>query len=139
VRESDFPQLVPTDYRADLVIELVDPRDRPVLGAVLEVQLRRRQEKKWVWPVYAAALHAELRCTTVLLVITPSETVARWARRPIETFNPSSPFVPLVIGPEHIPLIHDPASAARLPELSVLSALAHGTGPKARCGGGARP
>jgi hypothetical protein len=43
VREADFSQLVPTEYRADMVVLLSS--GSPVFGVVLEVQLTRDEEK----------------------------------------------------------------------------------------------
>jgi hypothetical protein len=129
-RDAELPRTLATARRGDVAIELVNAQGRPVLGAVVEVQLRSRREKRWVWPLYLAALHAELECPVALLVVTPSRSVARWAARAIDTFQPGSRFVPIVIGPERIPCITDPESAARVPEAAVLSAMAHGKGPK---------
>jgi hypothetical protein len=73
-----------------------------------------------------AALHGVLECAVALVVVTTSERVAKWARRPIATFQPSSPWVPLVVGPGDIPKVTNLETARRSPELAILSALAHG-------------
>jgi predicted transposase YdaD len=62
------------------------------------------------------------------LVLTADETVCRWARRPID-LGGGNRFCPLVVGPTGVPVITDPAQARQDPELSVLSAMAHGQGP----------
>src|SRR5437773_4411639 len=59
IEEADFTQLVPTEYRADLVLTLCDPA--PVMGVVVEVQRSQEAAKRFTWPLYAAALHARLR------------------------------------------------------------------------------
>ena len=123
VGESDFTQLVPVERRADLVLTLMS--DHAVMGVIVEVQRRRDDEKRFAWPLYAAALHARTRAQTCLLVITPSEGVARWARKPITGLQLGSPFVPLVLGPSRVPKITSVAEARRAPELAVLSVLAH--------------
>ncbi len=51
--------------------------------------------------------------------------MARWARRPIETFQPGSGFAPVVIGPRDVPRVTDLATALADPELAVLSAVMH--------------
>ncbi len=129
VTEADFSQLWPTEFRADLVVELLDAGGDVVLGVIVELQRSRDDDKRRSWPLYAAALHARLRCATCLLVLTDDPRVAVWARRPIDTLQPGSPFSPLVVGPEQIPRVVDVASARRVPELAVLSALAHGNEP----------
>ncbi len=127
IQDSDLAQIVPTEYRADLVLLL--RRDTLVFGIVIEVQLAADTDKRFSWPVYASALRARLRCPACVLVVTPDEQVARWARRPIETGQPDSPFLPLVLGPNAVPRIADAETAARSPEQALLSAFAHGAEP----------
>ena len=123
IESADLIDLQPTEYRADLVVLLCD--DEPVLGIVVEVQLRRDRRKQFTWPVYAASLRARIRCPVCLLVVTRDETVARWAATPID-LGGGNHFVPLVLGPSGVPVIADPATARADPELAVLSAMAHG-------------
>jgi hypothetical protein len=123
VESSDLTDLAPAEYRADLVVLLVD--GRPVLGIVVEVQLQRDDRKPFTWPVYVAGLRARLACDTCVLVVTPSESVATWARTPI-VLGPGSRFEPFVVGPSAVPIASDAAEATRDPELAVLSAMAHG-------------
>jgi hypothetical protein len=122
---AELTDVVPTEYRADLVVLLVE--GRPVLGIVVEVQLGRDERKRWSWPVYIATLRARLRCPCVLLVVAPAQNIARWARKPID-LGGESRIVPLVLGHEGVPIVTDPERAKRDPELAVLSALAHGRG-----------
>ena len=96
------------------------------MGIVVETQLSRKPEKRFAWPLYAAALHARLRCATALVVIAPDDAVARWAAEPIATLQLGSTFAPIVIDRARIPVLTSPAEAARTPELAILSALAHG-------------
>jgi len=122
--EADFTQLVPTQYRADLVILLVD--GKPVYGIILEIQLAKNEEKRFSWNLYQAALRAKLRCPTCVLVVAPDSAVATWAAQPIDTGQPGSAFVPLVLGPQGIPLLTEAGRAQTTPEMAVLSSLAHG-------------
>ena len=62
---------------------------------------------------------------TWLVVIALDARVAAWAREPIDSFHGGS-FAPWVIGPEDVPRVVDAETASSLPELAVLSALAHG-------------
>ncbi len=123
----DLSQVVSTEYRADSVVEL-RARDGAVVAAVIvEVQLRSDADKPYTWPVYVAALRAEHRCPVVLLVVTTKRSVARWARRPIEIGHPGFCLLPVVLSFQDLPRIVDLAYAQRLPELAVLSAMAHPT------------
>ena len=82
-----------------------------------------------------ATLRARLRCPTLLLVVCVDTAAAAWASRPIELGNPGSRLIPLVLGPDLVPVVTDTDEARRAPELtvlsvlSVLSALAHGADP----------
>jgi hypothetical protein len=127
VGEADLTELVPTEYRADLVIVLEGEREHEPAGAIIvEPQLSKDAQKRWSWPTYVCGLRARLRCNVVLLVISIDEAVAAWARAPIETGHPGFTLTPLVVGPEAVPAILDVAVAKRAPELAVLSAVAHG-------------
>lgn len=125
IDSADLTDAQPTEYRADLVVLLVD--GKPVLGIVVEVQLELKKEdrKLYTWPVYVANLRARLECPVCVLVVTPSETVAERARAPIE-LGPGSTVTPFVVGPKAVPVVRDADAAARDPELAVLSAMAHG-------------
>jgi hypothetical protein len=120
---ADLTEVQPTEYRADLVVLLLD--GEPVLGIIAEVQLTRDERKRFVWPAYAVNLYARLECPVHLLVVTAEESIARWAAKPID-FGNGSRFAPLVLGPRGIPEIVDEKKAALDPELAVLSAMAHG-------------
>lgn len=118
VVEANVTQLVPAEYRADLVLAYgADVR------VIVEVQLRKDENKRWTWPVYVAALRARDRCRVYLLVVTDSSEVARWARVPIGLGSPGSQVEPLVVGPGSFPRVTDPEQARKRPELAVLSAL----------------
>jgi hypothetical protein len=58
-------------------------------------------------------------------VVTAEESVARWAKRPI-ALGGGSTLRPLVLGPSGVPEVIDEETARRVPELAVLSAMAHG-------------
>jgi hypothetical protein len=98
---------------------------RPVAGVIVEVQRQIDRSKLLTWPVYVATLRAQLDCSVVLLVVAPDPDVAAWARRPIELGHPAFRLTPVVIGFDDVPRIRDRAEASRLPELAVLSVMAH--------------
>ncbi len=56
----------------------------------------------------------------------PDPDVAAWCAEPIETGIPGFVLRPPVLGRASVPVVTDPAEAARRPELAVLSAMAHG-------------
>jgi hypothetical protein len=122
---GEFTDVSPTEYRADTVAVLT-LGEKPVLGVVFEVQLRRDADKRWTWPVYLATLRARLQCPAVLLVVCMEAGVAGWCGVPIDLGHPAWVLRPLVLGPEQFPVVTDPDEAGRAPELTVLSAMSHG-------------
>ena len=69
--ESALDQLVPVEFRADLVIEFRDANGALVLAIVLEVQRDVDPDKEYAWLVYASLVRAKKRCATVVLVVAP--------------------------------------------------------------------
>ena len=127
VGESVLDQMLPIEFRADLVLELCDANEAVVTAVALEVQRDQDPDKKFVWPVYAAVLRAKKRCPALVLVIALDPEVARWASEPIETGMGT--FRPLVLGPAVVPVVTDRSLAERETELAILSAMVHGNGP----------
>jgi hypothetical protein len=120
----DLSQVVPTEYRADAVTVFRD--DEIARGAIIiEVQLQPDPDKWRSWPVYVSGLRAVLHCPVYLLIIAPDPAVARWARTPIELGHPGFQLMPLVISFDELPRVTDPYQAEQIPELAVLSVLAH--------------
>jgi hypothetical protein len=120
---ADFPQVVNSGHRADLVVMLL--KTQPALAIIVEAQLSKDAGKRKSWPLYFISTCAQLDCPVVLLVVAPDAAVARWCARPIELLH-GLEFRPQVLGPQHIPVILGPQEAGKDPELAVLSALAHG-------------
>jgi hypothetical protein len=139
----DLSQVVSTEYRADNVAILRGLDGRPVTGVIVEVQLREDRDKLQSWPIYVAALRAQLGCPAMLLVIAPEPAVARWAGRPIELGHPGFCLTPLVISFANVPRVRDPIAASHLPELAMLSVMAHPeleiARPRSRQSRGCRP
>ena len=127
VGEAALDQMLPIEFRADLVLELCDEDGVVVMAIVLEVQRAQDPTKKFVWPVYAMVLRAKKRCPALVLVIALDPEVARWASEPIETGMGT--FQPLVLGPTLVPVVTERALAERETELSILSAMVHGNDP----------
>jgi hypothetical protein len=124
VESAELTEVVPTEYRADLVVLLLD--GKPIFAIVVEVQLSRDEDKRKTWPLYLTSLRSRVACPTALLVVAPDAAVARWCAQPIELGHPGFVLHPLVAGPSAIPLLMDEQAARRDPELAVLSAMAHG-------------
>ncbi|MEO5728639.1 MAG: hypothetical protein ABIV93_16695 [Byssovorax sp.] len=121
----DLTRIQPAEYRADVVVLLLDG-DVPVSVLINEVQLGIDPRKRFTWPEYAMGSRAVHGCPVSLLVIAPDPEVAAWCAEAIETGIPGFVLRPPVLGREAVPVVTDPAEAARRPELAVLSALAHG-------------
>lgn len=123
IDSADLTDVQPAEYRADLVLLLLD--GDPVLGIVVEAQLSSDERKRFVWPVYATNARARLRCPVCLLVVTADDGTARWAAKRVD-LGGGNRFAPLVLGPSGVPEIVDESMARADPELAVLSAMAHG-------------
>jgi hypothetical protein len=124
VESAELTEVVPTEYRADLVVLLLD--GKPIFAIVVEVQLSRDEDKRKTWPLYLTSLRSRVSCPTALLVVTPDPAVARWCAQPIELGHPGFILRPLVMGPDSIPVVLDEQAVRNDPELAVLSAMAHG-------------
>jgi hypothetical protein len=128
VAEPIADQLIPVEFRADLVLQLRDQSSKLVLSIVLELQRNKDSRKKYSWPVYVAVLRAKTECDTILLVVAPDAEVATWAAETIDLGLGQNNHKPLVLGPMIVPEVTDPAEAEREVELAVLSAAVHGNG-----------
>ncbi len=129
VVESSLDQLIPVEFRADLVLELRDATGALVLAIVLEVQRDKDPDKRFSWPVYITVVRARKRCGALVLVVAPDAEVAAWSAENIDLGLGFGSVRPLVLGPAVVPEVTDPAEAKKATELSVLSAVAHGNGP----------
>ena len=124
VESAELTEVVPTEYRADLVVLLLE--GKPCFAIVVEVQLSRNEDKRKSWPLYLTSLRSRVGCPTALLVVAPDAAMARWCAQPIELGHPGFVLQPLVMGPDAIPVILEEQVAREDPELAVLSAMAHG-------------
>ena len=97
--------------------------DGPLVIVIVEVHLQIEEVKRRVWPQYTATAHGRYRCPVLLVVVTPSPRVERWARQTIEV-GPGHAMTPHVLGPNALPRL-DPAEVKRSPVLAMLSTLAN--------------
>ena len=125
LESAELSDVAPAEYRADLVVLLVD--GKPVLGIIVEVQLGPDPRKYFTWPHYVTGLRARLECPCCVLVVTASDRTAEWARETI-ILGPGGKLEPSVVAPGGVPVITDSERAKQDPELAVLSAMAHGKG-----------
>jgi hypothetical protein len=129
VVESSLDQMIPVEFRADMVLELRGEEGEPVLLIVLEMQRDEDPDKKYSWPVYVTVVRARKRCQAIVLVVAPDEKVAAWAAEKIDVGLGLTTAQPLVLGPAIVPPVTDPVEAEEETELAILSAVAHGNGP----------
>ncbi len=127
VASADLTRIQPAEYRADLVVLLLDG-DVPIHVLIVEVQLGKDPRKRFTWPEYITGARATHGCPVTLLVVAPEPAVAAWCAEPIETGVPGFILRPPVLGRDAVPLVTDTQEAARRPELGVLSVMAHGGG-----------
>jgi hypothetical protein len=122
---TDLTEIQPAEYRADLVVVLLD-RGKPVRVVIVEVQLGVDPKKRLSWPAYVTVSRAIHGCPAGLLVVAPEPVVAGWCAEPIETGVPGFVLRPPVLRRTAVPAVTDLEEAARRPELGVLSAMSHG-------------
>jgi len=73
----DLTEIQPAEYRADVVVVLLDG-DIPVRVIIVEVQLAMDSRKRLSWPAYVTVSRAVHGCPADLLVIAPDPVVAEW-------------------------------------------------------------
>jgi len=122
--ESTFPVAVP-DYHVDLVVDLSETSMAHRMVVLLEVQLAVDDDKPYRWLLYQAAAQDRHRSDVLVLVVAPDLPVATWARRS-RPLGPHGTYAPVVLGPAEIPKQSSAEELESVPELAVLSALAHG-------------
>jgi len=125
VASIDLTEIKPVEYRADLVVVLLDG-DVAVRVIVVEVQLAADARKRRSWPAYVSVAHAVHGCLVDLLVVAPDAAVAAWCAEPIPLGPPGFVLTPPVLRRDAVPVVTDPAEAARRLELGMLSVMAHG-------------
>jgi len=103
VVESSLDQLIPVEFRADLVLEVRGANGARVLAIVVEVQREKDPDKVFSWPVYAAVVRARMRCPAIVLVVAPDEDVAKWAVQTVDLGAGLVSFRPVVLGPASDP------------------------------------
>jgi len=126
VVDTSVTDLAPRTFHGDLAFVATGSDGRDPVVILVEGQLRPDEGARRRWALKLAALGVRHGGRAILVVVTPSAAVARWATKR----RPSSPgalsLAPIVIGPDAIPRIASVEQALAAPELAVLAAIAHG-------------
>ena len=122
---TDLTEIQPAEYRADVVVVLLDG-DVPRPGGHRRGPTGGRFQKALQLARLCDGLARHPRLPGGLLVVAPDPAVADWCAEPIETGVPGFVLRPPVLRRTDVPVVTDPGEAARRPELGVLSAMAHG-------------
>jgi hypothetical protein len=123
---TDVTEIRPLERRVDSLLQ-IDSADGGYVLAV-EAQSRRDPDKHGSWAYYASYLQEKYRRPPLLLIVCQDESTARWAEGPFDYGLPTWPTLtlrPLVLGPHNLPLITDPAEAAKDISLAALATIAH--------------
>jgi hypothetical protein len=131
LHSAQFTDVQPPEYSADAAYLIEDEAGTVRDAAIAEIQLARDEDKHASWLQYTAMMYRKLRVPVTVMVLAVTEEVARWCARPLDYDRAGNTFKPLVIGPSKIPWITDLEQAQALPELAVLSVVAHGKEPGA--------
>jgi hypothetical protein len=126
---AQFTDVEPPEYSADAAHLIKDPTDATLGTLILEAQLSPSEGKHRSWLQYVATQHAKSKRPVTVVVLAIDEPTERWCAEPHIYDHVGSAFRPVVIGPSMIPRITDIAQARALPELAVLSAMAHSADP----------
>lgn len=100
--------------------------EQAAFAVVIVAQPERDPEKRCLWLPLLAGVRALYRCPISLLVVTMAPEMVGWCEEPLDSGHPGFVLTPLVLGPDKVPVVTDPEQARAVPELSVLSAMAHG-------------
>jgi len=135
VLSNDLTTVEPLERRADSVLMaewlVDDPSGRYIL--LIESQTDPDEIRRRRWPYYIAYLHDKYDCPVVLVVVCSKKSTATWARQAIEIGLPDLICVvvnPVVLGPDNVPAVTDPAEASVDVTFAVFSALTHSRAPE---------
>jgi hypothetical protein len=134
----DFTEFKPVvERRADSVLKAEfrtgNPEDDYIL--IVESQTDSDETRRMSWPYYVAFVQNKYKCKVVLLAVCSKTATARWAREPIVTGLPGltcQTTIPVVLGPDNVPVVVTVEEAAADLHFAVFSALTHSRGRKAR-------
>ncbi|MGW2283855.1 hypothetical protein [Streptomyces phaeochromogenes] len=131
---TDVTETRPLERRIDTLLRIGTSDGDDFLLAV-EAQERRDAKKASSWAYYIAHLQAKYGLPVLLLVVCRDRPTAKWAAGPFDCGArgwTAQRTYPLVAGPENLPVITDPRTAARNLAMAAFSALAHARSPHNR-------
>jgi hypothetical protein len=127
VLSPDVTEICPLERRIDTVLR-VEPSDGDAFVLAIEPQRRREPTKGATWTYYLAFLAERYKLPALLLVVCSDRATAAWAHGPFDTGLKGWTALrtrPMVLGPDNLPVITDPAEAARDVTLATFAAMAH--------------
>ncbi|WP_100445292.1 hypothetical protein [Glycomyces xiaoerkulensis] len=127
---GDLTEIDALERRVDTILR-AETAEGPRL-LVIEPQTEVSEKKVRSWAYYLSCLENKYEIPATLLVITPKEETARWARGPLTLGPPGCPSLrlfPFVVGPDNTPFITDPETAAEDVVFCVLAVLCHRLDP----------
>ncbi|MEU8616514.1 hypothetical protein [Streptomyces sp. NPDC048623] len=133
VLTPDTTEIRPLERRVDSVLR-VEPPDGDGFLLAIEAQGRRDPDKASSWTYYLGYLGAKHGLPVLLLVVCQDPATARWAAGPFRSGYRDWTAIsvhPLVLGPDNVPIITDPAVAVQNLAMTAFSALTHGRSPEA--------
>lgn len=110
---------------------LIGDPDQPDLMIHVELLSEIIPQRRYSWPSYLARHRAYYKCPVTMVVLCPDEATAEWCRQPIECgLDEGWVLRPWALNLlTDIPAVTDLDKARAMPELTVLSILAHADGP----------
>lgn len=109
---------------------LIGDPDQPDLMIHVELLSEIIPQRRYSWPSYLARHRAYYKCPVTMVVLCPDEATAEWCRQPIECGLDGWVLRPRALNLAEVPAVTDLDKARALPELTVLSILAHADGPE---------
>lgn len=128
---TDVTEARPLARHIDTVLR-IGPSDGEDFLLAVEAQERRDAKKESSWPYYISYLQAKYGLPVLLLVVCRDRATTKWATGPFSCGTrgwTAQMTYPLVVGPDNLPVITDPRTAAEKPAMAVFSALAHANSP----------
>ena len=128
---TDVTEARPLARHIDTVLR-IGPSDGEDFLLAVEAQERRDTKKESSWPYYISYLQAKYGLPVLLLVVCRDRATTKWATGPFACGTrgwTAQMTYPLVVGPDNLPVITDPRTAAEKPAMAVFSALAHANSP----------
>ncbi|MFI6040742.1 hypothetical protein ACIA8C_03845 [Nocardia sp. NPDC051321] len=128
---TDLTEIRPLERRVDTLLRFTTSAGRFLL--LVEAQGECDPDKPSAWTYYLAHAHAKYRLPAVLLVVCHDRGTASWAAKTAQLgpsfWAGSLTMSPLVLGPDNVPVVTDPATAADDVPLATLSAMTHAKDP----------